>query len=349
MAFDDNRPLDTPVTNRKNTLLFVRPFSQGSVQIQAYDDNKYSPRYGMPTMYGVQMSLGHSDLEAIQTPTTYDTLIHWSRVIHIADNKDESEVFGVPRLKPLYNRLFDLQKVLGCSGEMFWQGAFQGLAFKADKDATIINKEQMEEDIQKYVHGMERYIKTQGIDIQSLSSPVANPADHVAVQLQFISGITRIPLRILIGSERGELASVQDEYNWKARVEERRKRFATDEIMKPLLTRLINFGVLTKPSKGFYLEWTDISATTRKQQMETARIVADCIRMYVESGAFKLMEPEKFFEKILGYTREEVVAMGKLDISGLEMSQTTGGELNKKRGEEIIDDKKYVQKDKPTI
>jgi methionyl-tRNA formyltransferase len=59
---------------------------------------------------------------------------------------------------------------------------------------------------------MERYIKTQGIDIQSLSSPVANPADHVAVQLQFISGITRIPLRILTGSERGELASVQDEY-----------------------------------------------------------------------------------------------------------------------------------------
>lgn len=350
LGFDGAESLDQPVSPGKHELVYVRPFMQGAVGIVSYEQDIFNPRYGYPTMYEIRLNSHSSELEVTSvTEEMTPTLVHWTRVIHIADNREQSDIFGVPRLKPLYNRLFDVQKILGCSPEMFWQGAFQGLAFQAKEDAEIANKEELKDEIEKFVHGMQRYMSLQGIDTKVLSSPVADPANHISVQLMFISGTTRIPLRILTGSERGELASVQDESNWKARVDERRLRHATDGIMKPTIDRLIEYGVLSKPVKGYYLEWRDISASTKKQQMEMARIITDSLRIYVEGQVYKVMAPEVFLEKVMRFSKEDIAEMGTLSAEELikQAESVNAGVNDKKAGREMNDERKFTKKDYP--
>ena len=59
--------------------------------------------------------------------------IHWQRILHLADNRIESNIYGEPRLTPVLNRVLDLHKILGVSAETFWLGAFGVIAFEADR------------------------------------------------------------------------------------------------------------------------------------------------------------------------------------------------------------------------
>lgn len=310
LGFDDGLDFAQPCTRARN-LLYMKPLAEGSVNIVSYDEDTSSPRYGLPVLYDLTFGQlpKNTQISGSNVVSSVQKRVHWTRVLHLADNQDESDVFGVPRLQPLYNRLFDCQKILGCSAEMFWQGAFQGLSFEADSESELINKAALEEEIQKYVHGLQRYMQLQGIKTNVLHSTVAPPGDHIKIQLQFISAATRIPLRVLTGSERGELSSVQDENNWKDRIEERRNRFATDNVIKPFVKRLVDVGVLTTPKNGeysYFIEWNDVSSTTQKQQMEIARMVTDAIRMYVESRSFLLIPPEQYLEKVMKFPPEVI-------------------------------------------
>ncbi len=332
LGFDDGLPLDQPV-KKPAKLMYLRTFAEGSSNIAMYDNNANSLRYGLPEQYTVTFS---SNMYG-STPPPNGSVgkmvnIHWSRIIHIADNKDESEVYGVPRLTPLYNRLLDCQKVLGCSAEMFWSGAFQGLSFEADSEADVVDKDVLEAEIQKYVHGLQRYMQLQGIQAKVLQSQVASPQSHIDVQMSFISAATRIPLRILTGSERGELSSNQDDASWKDRVEERRNRFAQDEILRPFINRLVEYGTLAPPTEfnSYRIEWNDVSLTTQKTQMETARLITDALRMYLEAGIERLMSPEQYFEKILHFNPEVIAKFENFKSYSFEDSMRLDAELKAK-------------------
>ena len=70
--------------------------------------------------------------------------------------------------------------------------------------------------------------------------------------MKLISAASGIPLRIMTGSERGELASTQDDGNWASRIEERQLHFAEPMILRPLIDRLIELRALPEPSDGEY-------------------------------------------------------------------------------------------------
>ena len=103
-----------------------------------------------------------------------------------------------------------------------------------------------------YLHGFQRYLRLQGIDIQELKPQLADPSNHFAVLINMISIATGIPKRILLGSERGELASSQDEKNWADQIDSRRKDHCEPMILRPLIDSLIGVGVLPEP-KGEYV------------------------------------------------------------------------------------------------
>ena len=63
-------------------------------------------------------------------------LVHASRVIHVAEDILDDEVYGIPRLEPLYNYLDDLLKVVGGSAEMFWLDAKRRLVFSLRDEYT---------------------------------------------------------------------------------------------------------------------------------------------------------------------------------------------------------------------
>ena len=53
-----------------------------------------------------------------------------------------------------------------------------------------------------------RVIRTQGMELNTLGGAVANPQGPLDVIIKLVSVASGIPIRILTGSERGELASL---------------------------------------------------------------------------------------------------------------------------------------------
>jgi len=240
-GFDDSEDLVAPVESAKS-LLFLRPYSQLNAEVSDWDMEISSPRYGLPNIYTLKPAM--ADRKSAQ-----HLKVHHSRVLHVAEDCDEDDVFGTPRLKIVYNRLQDLELISGGSAEMFWRGAFPGLGFSMDKDFQMDTQTaaDLRTEVEEYMHGMKRYLRLQGIDIQQLTPQVADPSNHAAILLDLISGATGIPKRILVGSERGELASSQDENNWNSRVDERRMDHVEPMILRPFIDKLIDVGVLSEP------------------------------------------------------------------------------------------------------
>jgi hypothetical protein len=316
MGFDDGSPSEQPVESARR-LLFLKPISQGNVTIHQYNEDPTNPRFGWPETYQVQVEYGDGKSHPMN--------IHYTRVLHIAEGCLENDIFGMPRLMAVFNRLEDVARLSGGSAEMFWRGAFQGLAFKADQDADYTSAqdlEGLEDEISAYVHGLQRYLRFQGVDVQQLSPTVADPNNHFDLQLQLISGATGIPKRILLGSEQGELASTQDENNWLSRVAERQVHFADPVILRPFVQRLIDVGVLPTPANGFDTDWPDLQALSEKEQADIGLTRANTIKAYASTpGADMVLPPDRFLTDVLGYTKEEAEEMQQTMIDEMEMER----------------------------
>jgi len=301
MGFDDGGEFETEVTSAKS-LLYLMPYGQGAATIERYDEDSKSERYGLPLMYKIQMStVGTAGMSK---------RVHHSRVIHIAEDCLESDVEGIPRLKSVLNRLEDLDKVAGASAEMFWRGALPGYGFKLDKDAVLgkQGRPDLEDEIEDYMHGLRRYMLLEGMSIENLEMQVADPSNHFSILIDLIACAIRMPKRILLGSERGELASSQDERAWADRIEERRGEHCEAKILRPFVDRLVEVGILPKHSEeGYTVKWSDLHAPSDKEIAEIGEIRSKSIKNYVDStGADELVPPEVFYEIILGLDPDEI-------------------------------------------
>ena len=146
------------------------------------------------------------------------------------------------------------------------------------------------------------------MDINRLEGKVADPSGPLEGVLNLIAGATGIPKRILLGSERGELASSQDEGNWVARIEERQQKFAEPLILRAFVDRLVWLGALPEPgSEGFKVEWPSLFAKSDEERANIAMRVATAIQRYSQvSGqpVDQIMTTEEFRERVLGLPRQ---------------------------------------------
>ena len=252
-------------------VLFLQHYSEGNALIGEYDADTQSPRFGLPLTYNLQVTNREG---RARRPSSIRT--HHSRLIHVVENALEDDVFGRPRLRTVYNLLDDCLKVVGGSAETYWLEARRGLHANIDKDAKPLSPDKQEElknQIDEYINNMRRVIRTQGMELNSLGGSVANPQGPFDVIMRLVSVGTGIPVRILTGSERGELASTQDDGNWASRIEERQVHFAEPMIVRPLVDRLIFIGALPKPKNDeYFVEWKSLSDPGERERAETAEI-----------------------------------------------------------------------------
>ena len=309
----DRLGLREPVENA-NELLYLRPVMENNVQISTWNKEPTSPRYGMPEVYKLTtQQAGETTNEVFE--------VHHSRVLHIAENIVEGEVYGTPRLKNILNRLQDLELVSGGSAEMFWRGAFPGYNWKADAEADLDSQTitDMQDQIEEYVHGLKRYVRTQGITAESLAQQVADPSKHAELLIKLISAATGIPTRILTGSERGELASSQDESNWNDRVDERRQDYCEPFILRAFIDKLIAVGIITEPEKGYTVIWADLDIPSDKEAAETAKVKTEALATYNNSpGLQMLMPPTVFYKLVMKIAEEEILQIEKIIGQGLD-------------------------------
>lgn len=250
LGFDDASNLEQPLRPRgAKNLMYVQTFSSKSAEIAEFETSTSSPRFGLPNMYLIRSKSEQTQ----QHTTTAVTLpekeirVHHSRVIHIAEDLLENDVYGTPRLEAVYNDLDDLLKVSGGTAETYWLTANRGIQANIDPDIDADSDEmdRLEDELDRYIHRISRVVKTRGVELQNLGTDTLHPRDPFDIIISLIAGTTGIPQRILLGSEAGHLASEQDRTNWATRITERREEYAEPIILRPILERLNFAGVLT--------------------------------------------------------------------------------------------------------
>lgn len=321
LGLDDGLDLDQPVEgidergektgNVKRQLMFLRPFDESLVVVKALETDSSNPRFGLPLFYSVtfdSVAKSRTDTGEISATGSQEQRVHWSRVLHVADNRESSEVYGVPRMQRLFNRLYDIRKIAGGSGEMFWKGGFPGYSFEMDSNAkplTTTQKKRLRDELAAYADGLQRYLTLQGVSAKSLSSQVEDPRAHLEVQLDLIAISLGIPKRVFLGSEQAQLASSQDAQNWGRRVTRRRDKYVTPYIIRPFVDRLIAFGVLPEPVE-YCVDWPDVDSPSEQDQATVLKTRTEAMAKYVGGNVDMLIPPEVYLSMIADFSTEEV-------------------------------------------
>jgi len=315
LGIDDGKELSEPVeginegTGEKvgkseYELIYLKPFDQTSVKIKMKEADITSPRYGFPKTYSV-------DFEGTETTNSKQSkIVHWTRILHIADNRETSEVYGAPRMEPVYNRLLDIRKILGGSGEMFWKGGFPGLSFETQPEVEDLDTDSIKDQMELYMAGMQRYLAMEGITVKSLSPQVSSPKEHVETNMRNIAISLGIPYRIFLGTEEAKLASAQDITTWNKRLSQRQENYVSPYIIRPFIDRMMAFGVLPEIEE-YTVDWPDLNAPTDEDKANVAKALTEAMAKYVTAGVDTLMPPMEYLTKVLGFTQEEAEAIEK--------------------------------------
>lgn len=287
-------PLDQPLNETDAKLIFLSPHGERSADVVRWEKQPSSPRFGKPDLYRLTIGVNWTGVGGSERSVN----VHHSRTIHVTEKPLDDNSIGIPRLERIYNRLLDIDKLLGGSAEVYWQNAAGLRVWSADPEAEWDpeSRSDMESQLQEITHGLRRDARVQGIDAKLLAAEPEDPTGHIDKQLDIIAGAIGIPKRILIGSERGELSSEQDENNWAARIAERREQFATPAVIRPVLDWFIARGIIDEPAGGDYVvEWPESDSLGEAKRAEIAKNKAEALSAYITNpGAEDVIPPQEF-------------------------------------------------------
>lgn len=294
---DMSQPL---VANGTRRVIYLQPHSERTAQIIQWDSDPTSPRYGRPEMYRITSGVNWTGSGAGQRTLT----VHHSRVIHVSERALEDESIGTPRLERVWNRLMDVDKLLGSGAEIYWQNAAMIMQLKADVDVQWDPEEAeaLTAQLDEMQNGLRRWFRTRGVDANNIAPGLqgADPSPLVEKQLDIIAGAIGIPKRILVGSEAGELASTQDETNWTSRIQERREQVATPSMIMPLVALLQRIGAL--PQGKTSVEWPESDTLGEAARADIALKKAQAVATYSNAPAAEGVVTLEEFRAYLGET-----------------------------------------------
>jgi len=199
--------------------------------------------------------------------------------------------------------------LVGGDAEMFWRGARPGYAGSLEKDyqMTDTTMSDLQDQIDEYEHNLRRILVNEGVNLESLAQQIADPKNHVDIQIQMISAVTGIPKRILTGSERGELSSEQDTGEWLAYVQGRREEYAEPRIIRPFIDRCIELKILPQSKSGYTVQWDDLFSISKKDKAEINRINSEALKAYFSQPLATEMFPfDAFLEYVMGMSPEQI-------------------------------------------
>lgn len=305
-------------------LLYLRALYEGDALISAWESDPKSSRFGKPLYYSITISGGIlAGGPAGIVDSTVTKRVHWSRIVHIADGLESNEVLGTPAQQKTYNRQYDLHKLYGGSAEMFWQGALPGLSFETHPQLggqVDIDTEGMRRQIEQYMTRLQRYLAAPGMSVKSLAPQVADPTKHIDAQLEAICILIGVPKRVFLGSERGELSSSQDIRAWYSRLAKRQNGYLTPRVIVPVITRLIQCGVLPVPEKWSCV-WPDVASITDLEKADIAVKRTEAMSKYVQGGVDGLIDPLDYLVRVIGFDEQEAKEVIASKMQSLESEE----------------------------
>jgi hypothetical protein len=307
IGLDDGKKLSQPaeflsegesISKPERRITYLRVFPEHLCEVIDYEEDTRSERYGQPTKYNLKLidprSIGND------RGHTEDTLeVHWTRVLHLAHNCEAQDTFGLPNTLCVWNRLLDSKKLYGGSAEMYWKGALPGLFLGTDPalggDVDIDDPELAREEVEQYQNGLQRILMMVGFKPEQLAPTVVDPTPQIERQVEAICIAMGVPKRIFMGSERGELASSQDDAEWNDTLRSRQYDFNTPRVVAPMVERFILMKALATPKESFQVFWPDMTFQ-----------LTQALAQYITSMAYHLMSPMDYFVNVWGMPEKTV-------------------------------------------
>lgn len=291
----------------KMNLMFMRVLDEAMCSIAASETDEHSERFGKPTMYNVGLVIPSN----VPNPTIKTKAVHWTRIVHIADNLQSDEVLGLPRMQRAYNRLYDLHKLYGGSAEMYWLGALPATFFGTDPQLggqVSMDVNAMKDHLENMFTGLQRWAAIPGLVPNTMSPTVVDPSPQIERALEALCIFLGVPKRMFMGSERGELSSGQDMRVWYGRCKRRQEGFITPSIVVPFIDRLIALGILPEPSE-YFVDWPDISVVTDEEEANVSNIRTTMLATYAQSNIASIITPQDYLVRVAKFDKDEAEEM----------------------------------------
>lgn len=275
---------------------YLMPYRRKNAKIASIVSDTKNPRFGQPEFYMLHFQPDGEE-EAVMSAGTRK--VHWSRIIHIADNLLESNISGVPRLQNVWNRLDDLDKIVGGGSEAFWKTVYQGMQLDVDKDMDLDEdaKKELSKQIDEFEANMRRVFRTRGVKANALDVQTAEFGNQMQAIIDLICATKGIPKRIFMGSERGELASAQDKASWDDEIDDRRAQFAWPRVVKPFIDRLIEHNYLPKPKGDYFVQWPERMKMTPTDKA----VIAQRLASLNKNMGTVVIAPSDIRDRVLGW------------------------------------------------
>ncbi len=153
-------------------LFYLAAFDEQQSIIGGWIDDKGSEKFGMPLKYSINFNAINNGVISIPESGAG---VHYSRVLHISENRLGNRVYGRPRLQTILNNLYDLEKIVGGASESVWLSMYKGLIFTGRDGSSMPAEDTPEgqnllEQIQNYVHRLQRYMILENADVKDLGT-----------------------------------------------------------------------------------------------------------------------------------------------------------------------------------
>jgi hypothetical protein len=294
----------------KRKLLFLRVFPESLAQVTQWESNQASPRCGQPIMY--LLSFHDPSGASSQGMPLTNQYVHWTRVVHVVDSVQSNEILHMPRLKQPLNDILSLQKVRWGGPQAFWRNGQNILSLETNPQLggdVKVNRSELRDMMENVRLGLQKDIVLTGMTAKSVSPILVDPTPYNTNLLESICIYIPCPVRVFKGSERGELASSQDDSQWNDTVRGRQFKRATPRIIVPLHDRLINVGVLPEPT-GYSVKWPSLDSLSAAEKATIGKTNTDMVTSYASGNAQSILAPIDFLsgEKFLGLSLDEAQA-----------------------------------------
>lgn len=307
--------------------LFMQPFPEHMARVTMFDMDWMSSRYGLPTKYLVTFA-DPQDMSSTGVNENFSARqVHWSRIVHLRDgwhHPTSSRIFAIERCRPCLNPILDIRKIRGASAEGYYQACFNALHFgthpqlgpdvEMDRDSILDMYEQ-------FANGLQRILVTTGGTVDPIAPTLPDPTHAMLIQIQCICMKLRMPFRLLIGSEIGQLASGDDKVKWIKQLMGRQIGFNTPYVLVPVIDRLINLGVVKRPKKGYRIKWPKIDMQTAAERMDALLKRTQAYGFYATQNVEAMIPPFEYMTKFDSMSVEEanqVIAAQAVHVEALQ-------------------------------
>lgn len=219
------------------------------------------------------------------TPTGFDstdlqksppTTIHPSRVYIVGDYKR-----GRSMLEAGYNSFVDMEKIAGGSAEGTLKNAARQLHINYAADANPAKRNQPDDEVADELNDQAKALNTrndlvlatQGAEVNPLVANMPDPEKPFSVSLQTCMASVRIPSRIVVGSQTGERASIEDIRDFNERCQGDREGEVSREV-RGFARHLEQYKLIESAGGRITIMWDDLAEPTRGDRAALALIMA---------------------------------------------------------------------------